>query len=401
MQFTDGLERLSRVFTPHRPIDLPELLSGRLPLLYRGIDAVNTEGLHIIFFGDRGTGKTSLAKVLGHLVQDEAKDSPRVLMAACSSSDDFTAIWRRVFQEILVAPRQMGFSPDSREVATHRMADFSGTEPNDVRLMVQSLPNYPVIIIDEFDRVPGDGDTRALMADTMKLFSDAGVRATIVLVGVAHSIEDLVAEHQSVARNIAQIAVDPMTPDELQQIVRSGYEKSGLEFDEQVPVSIAHLSQGYPHYTHLLALWAGRKALESGSSLVTVDHLDLAIPAALENATGNVQQEYLRAVDSVHSEALFREVLLACALTPKDSLGRFSSVDVRQPLADVLGREVAMGTYQSHLSKFCESERGPVLVRSGRRRSYRWRFANPQIIPFVLLQGRRDELGVDRSLSLL
>ena len=58
---TMQLERLSQAFTPHRPIDLPKFLSGRVELLYRAMDAANTEGLHVILFGDRGTGKTSLA----------------------------------------------------------------------------------------------------------------------------------------------------------------------------------------------------------------------------------------------------------------------------------------------------------------------------------------------------
>ena len=76
------LENLSRVFTPHKPIYLPDLLSGRLPLLYEAEDAINTDGLHLILYGDRGTGKTSLARVMGHVVQQADRvDGRRVLMA--------------------------------------------------------------------------------------------------------------------------------------------------------------------------------------------------------------------------------------------------------------------------------------------------------------------------------
>lgn len=385
---------LSRVFTPHRPIDLPELLSGRLPLLYRAMDAVNTEGLHLILFGDRGTGKTSIAKVLGFMVQEPDRPTGRrVLMASCNSNDDFTSIWRRVFQEVLLAPRQLGFALDRQDVATHRMADFEGTEPNDVRLMVQAFPHPSVIVIDEFDRVPMNTDARRLMADTIKLFSDTGVTSTIIIVGVADSIAELIAEHQSIARNVAQIPVEPMSMDELGDIIRKGYEKVGFGYAQGLPNEIAQLSQGYPHYTHLLGLWSGRQAAANGDDTVSLDHMERAIPEALQNATGNVQEEYERAVASSRPDALFKQVLLACAVANKDGLGKFSATDVRAPLRRIMGgRDLLTGAYQSHLAKFCEAERGPMLKKSGRRRSYRWRFVNPQVIPYILLRGREDGL---------
>ena len=61
---------LSKAFTPHQPISLPELLSGRLELLYSVQDSVSTEGLHVVLYGDRGTDKTSLARVVAYLSQE-------------------------------------------------------------------------------------------------------------------------------------------------------------------------------------------------------------------------------------------------------------------------------------------------------------------------------------------
>ena len=387
------LENLSRVFTPHKPIDLPDLLSGRLPLLYEAEDAINTDGLHLILYGDRGTGKTSLARVMGHVVQQADRvDGRRVLMASCDSSDNYTAIWRRVFQEVLTPDRQLGFYMDQREMATHRLADFDSSDPNDVRLMVQSLPNPTVIIIDEFDRVPQATDARRLMADTIKLFSDRGVHSTIVLVGVADSTGELIAEHESIARNITEIQVEPMALDELAGIVRKGYGKVGLDFEVGVPAEIAHMSQGYPHYTHLLGLWSGRQAVQDSRTRVTDADLAAAIPEALRKATGNVRQEYAQAVASSQPGALFDEVLLACALAQKDSLGKFSTTDLRTPLKLIMGRDVPIGAYQQHLAKFCEPERGPILKKSGKKRTYRWRFTDPQVIPYIIIRARQDGL---------
>lgn len=384
-------ENLSRAFTPHLPIDLPEFLAGRHPLLYRASDAVNTPGLHVIFWGDRGTGKTSIAKVLGRMVQEpERKDGRRVLMTSCNATDDFTSIWRRVFQEILIAPRQMGFAPNPADLAIERLDAIDTSGPNDIRLMLMGLPNPIVVVLDEFDQVAPDSDVQRLMASTIKLLADTDSSATIVLVGVAESIGELIAEHQSVGRNLAQVQVNPMTVKELQQIVEQGFTRAGLTWEIGIDSKIAELSQGYPHYTHLLGLWSGRRAAEQGATQVTSTHLDEAIPDALENATGGVQQEYELAVQSHRTKTLYADVLLACALAPKDRLGKFSAVDLRSPLGRITGETYGTGAYQSHLAKFCEAQRGPILRKSGSRRNYRWRFVNPQVIPYVLLRAKDD-----------
>jgi hypothetical protein len=50
------------------------------------------------------------------------------------------------------------------------------------------------------------------------------------------------------------------------------------------------------------------------------------------------------------------------------------------------------GAYQGHLAKFCEEGRGPILTREGKKKSYQWRFVNPQLIPYIILQGINDGL---------
>jgi Cdc6-like AAA superfamily ATPase len=393
-------EALSQAFTPFKPVFLPQFLAGRLRFLDQATDAVNSEGRHVVLFGDRGTGKTSLARVIAFQVQEP--DSPqgrRSIFVSCSSRDNFSTIWQKVFQEIQVSQRQIGFVQDAAASVVGRL-DLPDTEiehPSDVRLYVRSLPNPPVIIIDEFDRVStnGGGETHKLLADTIKLFSDTNTEATIVVVGVADSLADLMAGHESVARNIAPVQVSPMPINELAEIVQKGFRHAGLGWERGVDTRIAELSQGYPHYTHLLGLWAGRHTIDSGESSVRKGHLDAAVLAALQNASGAVEQEYARAVASVRKGTLFRYVLLACALAEKDSLGRFSAVQLREPLKKMTGRDYTTDAFQSHLSKFTEKQRGPVLKKSGVRRNYRWQFINPQLIPYIRLEGIRSGLYSD------
>jgi len=385
-------ERLAEAFTPHRPINLPHFFSGRLSLIDQAVDAINTSGQHVVMFGDRGTGKTSLARILAIYAQEpEITNGRRAIHVACSSDDDFPSIWRKVFQEVQVSQRQIGFTQDvaAGVVGRLELPDAAITDPSDIRLYVRSLPNPTVIVIDEFDRViPAKAtETHRLMADTIKLFSDTDMDSTIVIVGVADSLADLIAGHESVTRNLAPVQMPPMRVDELAEIVQKGFAHAGLAWDPGVDTRIAELSQGYPHYTHLLGLWAGRHAIDAGQTVVTLSNVDSAVQTALQKAAGGVQQEYASAVASVRKDTLFREVLLACALAEKDSLGRFAAVQLREPLRRITGKDYATGAFQSHLAKFAEKQRGPVLKKTGSRRNFRWQFINPQLIPYVRLEG--------------
>ena len=384
---------LPKAFTPHQPISLPGLLSGRLDLLYRIQDSVNTQGLHVVLYGDRGTGKTSLAKVVAYLSQEPADDfGRRCVLVSCTAQDTYPTIWRKVGQEVLMSQRQLGLNQvNTLQIVGRLDVDNSIMNPNDARIMLEGLNHPTVLVFDEFDRI-GDQETQSLMADTIKGFSDANVRSTLIFVGVGKSLSDLLHEHLSISRNIAQVRVDPMEVAELRQIIQKGCETVGLTFENELDLEIAKLSQGYPHYTHLLGLWTGRKAIETGQNQLSFDNLEQAIPAVLQNAEGGLQEQYERAIGSSKKTALFRQVLLACAMANKDLLGRFAVGAVQEPLRNITAHNYTTGAYQAHLGKFCDEVRGPVLERSGQPKSYRWRFLNPQLIPYVVLQGVNDKL---------
>ena len=391
-----AVDRLAKAFTPNRPIHLPALLSGRLELLYRLQDDILTPGKHVLLYGDRGVGKTSIARVLGVLVQEPNEPyGSRSIVVACDSNDKFESIWRKVFQEVLLAERQLGFEQyATRSIVGRWNPESPIASPNDVRLLIGGLPNTTIVIIDEFDRVQ-DANTRLLMTDTIKLFSDSDTRSSVVLVGVGQSIEDLVSSHQSISRNLDYVSVDPMGPEELAAIIRNGFASANLQFEDGLDFKIAQLSQGYPHYTHLLGLWAGRNAAGRGSDQVISADLKAAIPDSIQNTAGSTRMEYHQATDSNQPNNLFKQVLLACALSDKDIRGRFPLAAVREPLQKILGRSIAPVSYQRHMASFCDQDHGPALVKTGRRRNYRWHFANPQMVPFVRLQGIHGGLIVD------
>jgi len=51
--------------------------------------------------------------------------------------------------------------------------------------------------------------------------------------------------------------------------------------------------------------------------------------------------------------------------------------------------------FSQHLNAFCENARGPVLQRTGTARRYRFRFENPLMQPFVIMDGIKKGLITD------
>lgn len=90
---------------------------------------------------------------------------------------------------------------------------------------------------------------------------------------------------------------------------------------------------------------------------------------------------------SPRRDALYPQALLAAALVRTDALGYFAAADLREPMSRIMGRPCDISTFAQHLKKFCDSDRGNVLERTGVKRRYRFRFKNPLLQPFVIMQG--------------
>jgi MoxR-like ATPase len=64
------IARVGRVFSPGAPVDKYALFAGRREQVADVINAVNQRSQHVVLFGERGVGKTSLANVLGEIFID-------------------------------------------------------------------------------------------------------------------------------------------------------------------------------------------------------------------------------------------------------------------------------------------------------------------------------------------
>lgn len=366
MSKTERVNQLRTVFTPRTPVQNKDLLAGRLDEVIRILTALTEPGLHVAIYGERGVGKSSLANVLS---QFENFSSPGVpIRINCTTSDTFKNIWVKVLRK--------GMHPIPDDWA------FGSPDPDEIRSILEDAA-WPFIILDEFDRWEDDPDGLSLMADTVKALSDHDVRTKLVIVGVADSIDQLIGEHESVRRAIEEVPLLRMSRSELLRIPVDGLRRIGMGIDERAASAIATLSEGLPHFAHLLSQHAAIRCVQDDRSHVTLADVLDAIQAALDRHS--VLKAYETAKAAQRRDTLYARVLLACALAEKDRLGFFAAADIREPMFHIMGRPYAIPAYAPHLKAFTEVERGPVLKREGPERRYRYRFADPLLQPFVVL----------------
>ena len=88
---------LGNIITPATAVTDKDIFCGRMTQVEQVCDAINQVGLHAIVYGERGVGKTSLAKFLASNLSAPG----RTLIAPhvnCDSGDDFVSVWRKSAQ---------------------------------------------------------------------------------------------------------------------------------------------------------------------------------------------------------------------------------------------------------------------------------------------------------------
>ena len=387
-ELLDRMQRVAEGFRPAAPIDRRSLFSGRAEQISEVFSVVAQPGQHGVVYGERGVGKTSLATVTVQLLESANVMTAR---ATCDVGDDFSSVWRKALGEVGFRKRrrQVGFADAHEErLETGASALGEGTvTPDAVRAVLERMGRHqPVaVFIDEFDRLR-DPDAGVRFADTIKALSDRVVPATIFLIGVADSVSGLIREHRSVERALVQIHMPRMSRDELAQIATTGLAEARMTIAPTALTKVTAVSQGLPHYTQLLTQLAARAALADYRAGVSVRDVDAAVERAVARAQGSVVDAYRQAT-AAKGDAIYPQVLLACALAGEDEYGFFGAAEIAEPLSKILGRPCTPLTFARHLDRMSASERGPVLEKHGGAGARRYRFENPLLQPYVLMRG--------------
>ncbi len=241
------------------------------------------------------------------------------------------------------------------------------------------------IILDEFDRLDGTKFNKKLLTDAIKAISDTLPQITLIIVGVSEDISGLIYEHESIERNLAQVYLSVMSPEEIKEIILKGEEPLEVKYSTDVIEKIIDLSSGFPHFTHSLCYHACYFAISQNESSIKDIHLQVSINQTVDNAQESLRNAY-RIATMATKQNIFSEVLYASSIVETDEYGYFQANDLEPILTEILGKETKVNNYVFHLGKFCIPERGEILKVVGSKNRQRYKFRNPLMKAFIRLK---------------
>ncbi|MBJ7409572.1 MAG: orc1/cdc6 family replication initiation protein [Phenylobacterium sp.] len=301
------------------------------------IQAIEDQRLHVILYGERGIGKTSLLHVLTQTAIDARYI---VIYTSCGANSTFDETFRAVASEIPLLFHS-GFSPTGTEAEKgSTLADLLPDEPLSPRkfgdLCAKLTGTRVLIILDEFDRALS-GSFRRDIAEVIKNLSDRLGRVQLVLAGVAADLTELVEHIPSIRRNIFALRVPKMSEAEVTQIVANGERETNLSFAPDATAFVVEVARGSPYIANLICHHAGHAALDQSRTTVLPADVGSAIDRAIAEFQGRIatpaQTHVRRLFDAGRQDALAmsaRAALAADGVFDASDIEEASSVSTRK-----------------------------------------------------------------------
>lgn len=297
---------LGQHLTPAQPISNLHHLYGRERHVREISRALASPGRHVFILGDRGIGKTSLAKTSAcHHLNVEAASIPFV---SCDHSVSFFDLASGLCKEIMrVNPKlhknlrvageiNVGFFKLSVAQDTTRSgAPFANVHEvcETLRMLTTGMQQPCLVIVDEFDQLLQATDKK-FFADFIKQLSDRNLPIHLIITGIGRSLEELIGVHLSTDRYLAPVPLESISHDARWKILETAMSAAGLEMDKNHMIRIGQISDGFPYYVHLVGeqvMWA---AFDSPEDVVRIGPETYAegIRQAIEATTTSLKQAY-------------------------------------------------------------------------------------------------------------
>jgi len=377
------------------PIDEEDLFAGRSTEVRRILETVLSRSKHVVLFGERGVGKTSLSNIFWKRFNKTLR-SFVVARIQAGPQDDFSSLWTRALEELNAA----GVFAGKAEYVNFDF-NYETITPSQVRRELQKCGAnaLPIIIIDEYNEVK-DAEAKRLTANLIKEFYDFSITTTVIIVGVAENISELIEDHSSIGRAIVQIPLNRMSASELKEIIQERISRTVMEFSTDAILTIVSLSRGLPYFTQTLSKHAALHAIADRRLEILNDDVEASMEKFIEDAEKGFQESYRTATRS-NQVNFFEESLLACALAKTDDEGFFTANDVVEPYSAILKEKKRIAHFDKHLRRFSSDEGGNILIKRGGDRQQTFRFADPMMQPYVIIRGIQSRMIDDAAKAIL
>lgn len=381
------LELLNQVFSPITPIQEKDFFFGRMIQLEKIVEAINERGQHAILYGERGVGKTSLANIMNKQITNIYP-----VKITCDRKDTFKTLWESAFEKIQFAKTTAGIGFNSEKITEiESMEDYISSIPNlktnhIINLLNSFGDDFKIMFIfDEFDNILNE-KVRSSFADLIKSLSDNNTNSTIILVGIADNIEQLIGNHQSLERCLKQVKMPRMKNEECEEIIRNGISKLELKIEKKVLQNIIEFSSGFPHYVHLLCKYGCKELIENEKINFSEPYLTIAINKGIDNTSEQLRSSYKNAVLSSTSSDKWKHLLHACASCNLDQFNSFSITDIVKHYNLITKSVTKNNNLNYNINQLTTENRGEILSKLGKGKLTRYTFRNPMMRAFIKLK---------------
>lgn len=380
---TPPAAKLSDAFDPGRPKKALRAFAGRRDILERLMAAVQRDGAHLVIFGPRGTGKTSLANVLSEAAGEAGLEALRY---ACAPDATFQEIVRGLLRSRYAGPtarvRIGAGAPEGIEAPL----PTGGFAPADLpEILERNKLERAILVLDEFDRAESKRLKKQL-ADAIKTLSLGSAGVSFVIVGAARRPDDLIVMDPALEDRVVAVNLPLMTAAELDDLVQAGAAAADVRFEAATRQMIVSIAKGLPYFAQLLCLHAGRRALGRGSGLVEMADLRDALQSAVRDFDPAATAAYEAATRQETDQGLI-DVLSAAAAAPFDDFGAFTAEDAAARCAHREGEEPSPAAIAKSLGGLARAGKSRLIEEwETPGQETRYLFVPPALRQYILLR---------------
>lgn len=316
--------------TPSKEILNEDRLFGREVHLRQIARALGSEGRNIFIFGDRGIGKTSVARTAAKLHNFAGNEH---IYIPCGQTSSFGDVIQAIgYAEVPVEQRF-----EQKRVAGGLNIGYGGvgvggnytgsaqtvipkpgtvTEALDVINYVGQKRRFgrSIIVIDEFDRIANPLD-KLLFAELIKNLPTQSVDVRFIFCGIGRSVEDILGAHPSAGRYFEPVELKRLQPNDLWAIINAVAERTGVQVPYEMLWRIALVSDGFPHFVHLIGKCLFYAVHDDPETVTECrrSHYEAGVKQALLQTDPDLSRLYRLATEKTKNSLEYAEALWALA----------------------------------------------------------------------------------------
>jgi uncharacterized protein len=329
-------EILAENLTPSKSIQTPERLFGRTKNLTAIDRALSSPGRQIFIYGDRGVGKTSLALTAAHLHTDSHIAPIQVM---CGRYSTFAEVIQAVGNATVPVEKRLAERSTGGGLNLNLPGGIGGfgitratttggaiDQPkslNDaldiIRLVGAKAKGRQVIVIDEMERIES-ADEKDKFAEFIKNIPELSDNIRFIFCGIGHDLTELLQAHASAGRILETIKLERLHHSDLWQIIIAVAGKLGVQVQQDALIRIGQVSDGFPHYVHLIGESLFWKMFDDSSIVTFSDatHYKAGIEGALQRTEAILRAQYDKATQKTRNTSDYEDALWALADSTAD-----------------------------------------------------------------------------------